>query len=60
MASTNERKQVPATMNECKCKSRWVQMSVDVYKQEQMGQWVRQMHMDEKKPIGDNKSVYYR
>ena len=35
-------------------------MSVDVYKQEQMGQWVRQMHMDEKKPIGDNKSAYYR
>ena len=35
-------------------------MSLDVHKQEQMGRWVRQMHTDEKKPIGDNKSVYYR
>jgi len=60
MASTNECKQVPATMNECKCESRWAQMSVDVYKQEQMGRWVRQMHTGEKKPIGDSKSVYYR
>ena len=45
----NEHKQMLATMNKCKYESRWVQMSVDVHKQEQIGWWAREMHIDKKK-----------
>jgi len=48
---SREHERVPATMNECKYESRWMQMSVEVHKQEQMGWWARRMHTDGKKSL---------